>query len=363
MGIYDRDYVRQGPRGPGSNLALTMRGLSVVKWLVIINVVVFMLDALVPLNSWVPVRMDDYFRSDVDPSQIDWIRTPPPDQRPPNALGVRTPIIDRATNIDVGYTQYVWMSPLRAIGHFSTSKGFFGLQVWRFVTFQFLHADINHLLFNMIGLWFFGPIVENYLRSPRRFLAFYLLCGIFGALLYLMLNLLGTLIPAQLPLLLIQEPSVPLIGASAGVFGVLMACARVAGNAVMLLFFILPLKISTGAYLLFGVAVLNLFMGGSNAGGDAAHIGGALAGLYFITHPGQLHTFFDVLKNRSPSMPRRAKPVPQASQRAKWRPKAIKTTDEQIDAILDKVSKEGVHSLSEREKKLLEQASRERRGE
>ncbi|MFA6043506.1 MAG: rhomboid family intramembrane serine protease, partial [Phycisphaerales bacterium] len=116
-------------------------------------------------------------------------------------------------------------------GYFSTYRvtPHGGLQFWRFLTFQFLHANFMHVGFNMLGLLVFGPLVEQHLGS-RRYLALYLTCGICGGLSYLLLNALGTA-AAQMHLMhipvLLYNPAgatgmsdVPLIGASAGVFGV-----------------------------------------------------------------------------------------------------------------------------------------------
>ncbi|MEZ6192352.1 MAG: rhomboid family intramembrane serine protease [Phycisphaerales bacterium] len=74
--------------------------------------------------------------------------------------------------------------PIDAWGYFSAATAILGGQVWRFVTFQFLHASFGHILFNMLGLYFFGPMVESHLGS-RRFLAFYLLCGVASAVAYI----------------------------------------------------------------------------------------------------------------------------------------------------------------------------------
>jgi membrane associated rhomboid family serine protease len=64
--------------------------------------------------------------------------------------------------------------------YWDDATGLRGFEFWRFISFQFLHANLSHLLFNMIGLYFFGSIVEQYLGS-KRYLAFYLLCGVAGA--------------------------------------------------------------------------------------------------------------------------------------------------------------------------------------
>ena len=80
--------------------------------------------------------------------------------------------------------------PLEEWGYFSVEKAIFRGQVWRFITFQFLHASLPHLLFNMFALYMFGMLVEQYL-GRRRFLAFYLISGVGGAVMYLILMYLG----------------------------------------------------------------------------------------------------------------------------------------------------------------------------
>ena len=131
------------------------------------------------------------------------------------------------------------MTPFKKYLHFSTENAIYGLHYWRLIGFQFIHAGFAHLLFNMIGLYFFGPLVEQYLGG-KRYLAFYLLCGIFGALLYLILNLGGTIMSGvAIPGFLINDTLTPLVGASAGVFGILLAGAFLAPNIkVLVLLFV-----------------------------------------------------------------------------------------------------------------------------
>jgi hypothetical protein len=96
---------------------------------------------------------------------------------------------------------------------------------------------------------------------------------------YVALNLGGLIIQLTMgaqvviPGLLFENTATPLIGASAGVFGVLMAGAFLAPNATVLLFFIIPMKLRTLAYALVALAVLTIFFGGNNAGGEAGHLG------------------------------------------------------------------------------------------
>jgi hypothetical protein len=199
----------------------------------------------------------------------------------------------------------------------------------------------------MIGLYFFGPLVEHYLGG-KRFLAFYLLCGIFGAVLYLILNLGGYVFGDNVPGLLFNDTSTPLVGASAGVFGILLAGAFLAPKVKVLVFFIIPMKLSTMAYLLVCFAVFTVIFGKNNAGGEAAHLGGAAAGWYFIRNPHHLNGFFDFLGKADPT-----------SKHFAWKDRG--TSQRDIDRILDKIHKKGLNSLSTKEKKILHEASRKGR--
>lgn len=349
MGIYEREYVRVGPRSQSGLGSLGF--ISVNSWIILLNVAVFFLDVLSSPYA-TPVVVDLKIDPDADLRYVRVLpvvhdalaRVVPPEAyrriRPDARL--YEPVIDTRTGTRAGTATVALMSPIQKWGHFSTARGFFGIELWRFVSFQFLHANITHLLFNMFGLWVFGGMVEQYLGA-RRYAAFYLTCGIFGAVSYLILNFLGNLVPpnlpAKYPLLLLDSIYTPLIGASAGVFGVLLACAFIAPNAmVMLLFPPVPLKLKWMAYGYFALAAWNLIRQGANAGGDAAHIGGALAGAFFIRRAHLLRDFFEVL---GPRRGRRARDIPRS----------------EIDRILAKVATQGLRSLSDEEKRILQDAS------
>ena len=235
MGLYDRDYLRTpaGPRGgPTGRAVNAMRLWSVSTWLIAINVAVFLIDLML---------------------------------RTPEGLGL----------------PFLW-------GHFSAYTALYQGQVWRFITFQFLHAGPQHIFFNMLSLYFFGGMIENYL-GPRRFLAFYLLCGIAGALAYLLLWRLG---------ILVNHPATPMVGASAGIFGVLMAAAQIAPNTrVMLMFPPIPMPLKVLAWIMIAIALVTILSSGRNAGGEAAHLGGAALGAVLIGFPGALNVF-DFFANR-----------------------------------------------------------------
>ncbi len=345
MGIHDRQYVRQDFGRAGGNPFPSglsgMSGWSFNTWIIVINVVVFVLGTLL---------------------------LPAHPMRPP----VGGP---GAGSIDI----------LTYWGHFSTSTALLQLQVWRFITFQFLHASLVHILFNMISLYVFGPMVEQHLGS-RRYLAFYLLCGCAGAALYLLLNLGGVILYKTTgmvaPLLLVNNPRLPLVGASAGIFGVLFAAAYLRPNQVitLLLFFILPIsmRIKTLAIGLLVIAIFVLVTGGENAGGQAGHIGGAALGALLIRHANWLNWALwlplDGLKRKGhhafggyPAagggrefFTGKAAKKPGFFER-RQQAKEQSEMDE-VDRILAKIATQGMGSLSNYERQVLERDTQRKRG-
>lgn len=361
MGISDRHYIQRQSRGGGRlGPAPGRRMLSVNLWLIIINVAVYILSGV-----WTTPVQFVFERAVIQEAYADsdelGFADPRQHARPTPAGTAVAPIVHRPSGRQVGEAHYRVMDPLRAYGHFSTTKAFLEMQVWRLITFQFLHdrASILHILFNMIGLAVFGGLVEQHLGG-KRYLAFYLMCGICGGLAYLVLNLGGYLFGA-VPGLLPYHPSTPLIGASAGVFGVILACARLAPHErVQLLIPPVSFKIRTFAFVYVGIALLNLFFGGQNAGGDAAHLGGALAGWYFIKHNHLLRDFFDVFQDsRKPERGRPGKRGGGSKGRGGGQPPS---DPGEIDRILDKVRDQGIDSLTDRERKTLQSETSRRRG-
>ncbi len=374
MGLADRQY--SNPRGGGSGRGWgngadgsawggvwNFRSWSVNTWIIVVNCVIFVLGATLLAGPGIPVleirkvpvgvtnvELDQFFLPDgTRASRTDTTRV---------GQGLLRPIMNRQTNEQIGVAEYRVRSPLDALGHFSTQKAFLEIQVWRFITFQFLHANVLHIFFNMFGLYIFGGVVERYLGS-RRYLAYYLVTGIFGGLLYLVLNLLGYIAGrsfgvSNVPGLLIHQTTVPLVGASAGVFGVIMACAKIEPDSqVQLMLPPVTLRMRTLAYAFVGIALFNLLITGNNAGGEAAHIGGAIAGYYFIRNSHLLTDFFDVFSD-SRKPPKAGKP------RSGWSwlgggggIGGAGANQAEVDRILAKVRDSGIASLTEREKKIL----------
>ena len=185
-------------------------------------------------------------------------------------------------NVVVFLAQLTSGDAITAWGEFSVARAIRGWELWRFLTFQFLHGSLWHLLFNMIALYWFGTAVETRLGG-KRYLAFYLISGVCGAGAYLVLWKLG---------FLDRDEHVGLIGASAGIFGILVAVINLApGMMVRLLFPPILIRVRTLALLFIALAVLTILMKGDNAGGEASHIGGALGGWLMIANVNWLNLF------------------------------------------------------------------------
>ncbi len=194
--------------------------LSITRWLVVINIVVFVLD-------WFVIR--------------------------------------RGYVIDLKYP----LTLLATYGHFSFDTVFNKLQLWRVITYQFCHANIEHIMVNMFGLMLAGPIVEE--RMGRgKYLIFYLLCGIAGPVAHVVLVYFGVLDVGQYT---------PLIGASASIYGVLIAAATIAPDEpVEITFPAIEMKLRTLAIIMLGLSTAAVVWNWSNKGGHAAHLGGAVVG-------------------------------------------------------------------------------------
>jgi membrane associated rhomboid family serine protease len=221
--------------------------------------------------------------------------------------------------------------------------------VWQLVTYQFLHASPLHLILNSIGVFAFGFAVEQHL-GKRRFLTLYLASGILGGL----VQALGSLVwPSHFGVLrdaLGNLYYTPMVGASAGLFGLIAAFATMfpERNLTVLLFFILPVTVS--ARVLLGVSalvsVVGVLIDRSNVA-HAAHAGGMLGGWLMLRY----YATREQKRYAADSRPaRRTAPTPSAP------PTAL---DAEVDVILEKISARGIQSLTERERRTL-QTARER---
>ncbi|HYF32415.1 MAG TPA: rhomboid family intramembrane serine protease [Chitinophagaceae bacterium] len=163
------------------------------------------------------------------------------------------------------------------------------------ITHMFMHAGFGHLFFNMFVLWMFGSTLEN-LWGPKRFLIFYVVCGIGAALLHLgVMYIQNTQFVEQIqalnPFLDQQEIgelyailNIPTVGASGAIYGCLAGFGYLFPNSLIYLYFLVPIR---AKYLIGGLILIQLWMGtagGAGRGGVAhwAHLGGALVGFLLV---------------------------------------------------------------------------------
>ncbi|MBL7137175.1 MAG: rhomboid family intramembrane serine protease [Bacteroidales bacterium] len=228
---------------------------------------------------------------------------------------------------------------------------------WTLFTYMFLHVSIWHILFNMLWLFWFGRIFLEYLTG-KQLLWVYILGGLAGAFAYI---LAFNIFPVFAPVIELSYA----LGASASVMAIVTAIAFYVPNYTLYLLFFGRVKIVYIAIVLF---ILDFFtIPGGNAGGQIAHIGGALFGFIFIkllrpssissySHKGSLSSWFSnmfITKKKSRDESRSSRrPVTDDeynSQKVQQQ--------KRIDMILDKISKGGYDSLTREEKEFLFKSS------
>ena len=238
--------------------------------------------------------------------------------------------------------------------------GSFLLQPWSIVTYFFTHFDFFHVLFNMLFLFWFGRIIQEFLNS-KRVISLYVLGGLAGGLLYM-------LIYNFIPFYADRIAGSTMLGASAGVFAIVVGAAVFMPNYTFFLLFIGPVKIKYIA--LFYVFMSFIQSTGANAGGEIAHLGGAFMGWLYISQLNKgtdlgswVIAFTEFVKSMFKPQPKikvthrsgNRRPGKTSTQRAST---TAQTPQSEIDEILDKISEKGYESLSKEEKQKLFNASK-----
>lgn len=215
---------------------------------------------------------------------------------------------------------------------------------WTLITYMFVHAGFLHVLFNMIALFFFGPPVEERLGSSN-FIKYYLVCGLGAAALSFVFAL-HTMI----------------VGASGAIYGVMLAYALWWPDSPIYIWGILPVK---AKWLLLAFVALDLFFalapGGYDGTAHFAHLGGVAAGLVYLKAGGlgvavttRARKLFRPKLTVIPGSGPAAPPKP---------PPRVRAADEErildeLDRVLDKISRSGMGSLTPDERRILDEASK-----
>ncbi len=240
----------------------------------------------------------------------------------------------------------------------------YNFQIWQLITYQFMHGGFAHIFFNMFMLWMFGMEIEN-LWGSKKFLVFYLTGGVVAGIFQLFVApLVGGVGPT--------------IGASGAVFAVMIAFAMFFPDRYIFIYFLLPVK---AKYLIAFLVILEYLFVSGGTGTDSnvahlAHLGGAAAGFVFVMLDRKYNFDFDRIFNSIKALftsstssgapfrkPHRTKKGEGNVMEAEFydindKKNAEEFDHEEIDRILDKISKSGYQNLTEREKKILFEASK-----
>lgn len=237
------------------------------------------------------------------------------------------------------------------------------LQVWRYVTYMFVHVDFWHFLFNMLMLWMFGSEVADMMGS-KNFVGMYFFCGIFAAIFSLIMCVLGLSYN-------------PIIGASGALMGIFVAYYKFFPDRMLLMFFFFPMRIK---YAMWFMVAIDVFMAPSGDGvAHLAHLGGVVGGFIYMRlynggFGGLLSKIGKVARNtRGPKFR-----MDDGGRSQNEGPRSRKSSepiegevfdmdeDKRMDEILKKVNREGINSLTDSERQFLlragERIRRRRRG-
>ncbi len=224
--------------------------------------------------------------------------------------------------------------------------------VWQLLTFQFMHGGLMHLVLNCWAIYMFGREVEEAL-GQSSFLTLYFSSGVIGGLFQALAGvLLGGYFAGSV------------VGASAGAFGLVAAFAVLYPERplMLLLFFIIPVNMRAKFLLLFSalIAVFGIALSVGNIA-HAAHLGGMVTGIVFVRYA--IHWHWPRFKRPSSRQPSRLVKV-HSQKSGLWGKRSESPEDlppeeflsKEVDPILDKISAQGIQSLTERERRILEAA-------
>tara|TARA_B100000886_G_scaffold309249_1_gene243312 strand:- start:3084 stop:3953 length:870 start_codon:yes stop_codon:yes gene_type:complete len=226
------------------------------------------------------------------------------------------------------------------------SLGTFILQPWSLITYFFLHMSFMHILWNMLFLYWFGKIINDNIGN-NALISLYVLGGIIGGLFYMAIY---NIVPYYGE----RVSDSLMLGASAGVFSVVVGSATLMPNYTFYLLLIGPVRIK---YIALFYVLLSFFdVAGTNAGGEIAHLGGAFIGYIYIrrlqngVNIGEgIINFINFFSEKKENKENKKENIQKETD---------ETTQDEVDKILDKISESGYSSLTSKEKERLFNASK-----
>jgi len=269
-------------------------------------------------------------------------------------------ILDNTIEGRIFLNKWLALNPINIEGY---KEWPFNFQIWQLITYQFMHGSFWHIFFNMFMLWMFGASIQDIFGS-KKFLIFYLLCGVSAGLTQLIFT----------PLF--GGNYAPTIGASGAVFGVMIAYAMFFPDNLIFIYFLIPVKAKyLVVFILLAYNIFPLLYGYQSNIAYLAHLGGALFGFLYIMFDKNSYvelknifkrSYFYKSTNTSKKNMfdnlagtfRRNTNVDEANYYDINSKDESEVTQAEIDEILDKISQSGYQNLTEREKKILFQASK-----
>ena len=267
-----------------------------------------------------------------------------------------TPWVKRLMIANTVVFVLMWAVPVSGPWLFD-NLGFTASEAWRkpwtIITYMFVHAGFFHVFFNMLMLFFFGPPLEER-WGGREFIKYYAICGIGGAVLTLIFEI-GSI-----------GADIPVVGASAAVYGVMLAYALNWPDTLIWIYAIFPIKAKYLVLILGAISFFSAFAGSSDGIAHFAHLGGLVAGYAYLKQGWKVEARLAGLKKNFKR--RRLKVVPGGSAAGKGgKPKGSPSEGDEearmlevVDALLDKIAESGLESLTPEERKFLDEVSRRR---
>ncbi|MFC5269379.1 rhomboid family intramembrane serine protease [Adhaeribacter terreus] len=228
---------------------------------------------------------------------------------------------------------------------------------WTIFTYFFTHEGFLHIIFNMLNLYWFGFLVREYLGN-KKVVSLYILGGLAGGILYLLFYNL-------VPFFEARAATAVMIGASASVLAIILAAATLLPDYTFNLILLGPVRIKYIAAFLVILSISGAV--GDNAGGNIAHLGGALIGFIFIKQLQKgndlgkpVHAVGDFFSNLAAGRPKMKATFTNPGPRTRSTTTTsgnVRPDQKEIDIILDKISESGYESLTKEEKQKLFRAS------